>query len=112
MMLLILMLIFRYWSHKATSEWLISIDNYINRRQISSLKQTEFSNLIIDETTDISVKQMLCICLRYVEKEDGVIKEVFKLGPIYDQSGEDYLCLRSDLFLSYFYNVDQVFSTW
>jgi hypothetical protein len=88
------MYIYRYWSHEATSEWLISIESYINHRQISSLKQTEFINLIIDETQDISVKQMICICLRYVEKEGGVIKEeVFKLGSIHDQSGEGKLKL-------------------
>ncbi|CAF1640730.1 unnamed protein product, partial [Adineta ricciae] len=79
----------RYWSHEATSEWLISISNYINHQQISSLKKTDFINLIIDETKDISVKQMICICLRYVEQDRGVIKEeIFKLEPIHDVSGE------------------------
>lgn len=58
----------RYWSHEATSEWLLSINNYINHQQIASLKKAEFINLIIDETTDISVKQIICICLRYVEQ--------------------------------------------
>jgi hypothetical protein len=82
----------RYWSHEATSEWLVSINNYINHYQFASLKQTDFINLIIDETTDISVKQMICICLRYVEKESGVIKEeVFKLDSIHDASGEGNL---------------------
>ena len=61
----------------------------MNHQQIASLKQTEFINLIIDETRDISIKQMICICLRYVEKESGTIKEeVFKLGPVSDESGE------------------------
>ncbi|CAF1531987.1 unnamed protein product, partial [Rotaria sordida] len=79
----------RYWSHEATSEWLISINNYINHQQISSLKKTEFINLIIDETKDVSVKSMVCICLRYIEKENGMIKEeIFKLESIHDQSGE------------------------
>ncbi|CAF4546828.1 unnamed protein product [Rotaria sp. Silwood2] len=74
-------------SHEATSEWLISVNNYINHQQISSLKQTAFINLIIDETTDITVKKMIYICLRYVEKNTGVIKEeIFKLGPIRDAS--------------------------
>ncbi len=82
----------RYWSHEATFEWLISINKYINHQQIASLKQTDFINLILDETTDISVKKMICICLRYVEKESGVIKEeVFKLGRIHDASGEGNL---------------------
>ncbi len=61
----------------------------MNHQQLASLKQTEFINLIIDETRDISIKQMICICLRYVEKESGAIKEeVFKLGPIHDETGE------------------------
>jgi hypothetical protein len=92
------MFIYRYWSHEATSEWLISINNYINHQQISSLQQTEFINLIIDETQDVSVKQMVCICLRYVEKESGVIKEeIFKLESIHDKSGEGKLNLPNDL---------------
>ncbi|CAF1528067.1 unnamed protein product [Adineta steineri] len=79
----------RYWSREATSELLISINNYINHQQISSLKKTDFINLIINETKDISVKQMICICLRYVEKDSGAIKEeTFKLAPVHDVSGE------------------------
>lgn len=68
------------------------MNNYVNRQQTASLKQTEFINLIVDETTDISVKQMICICLRYVEKEGGVIREeIFRLESIRDQSGEGKL---------------------
>ncbi|CAF1455821.1 unnamed protein product [Rotaria magnacalcarata] len=87
----------KYWSHEATSEWLISINNYTNLQQISSLKRTEFINLIIDETTDITVKKMICICLRYVEKDTGMIKEeIFKLGPIRDTSGEGIFYVVED----------------
>ena len=54
-----------------------------------SLRKTDFINLIIDETTDISTKQMLCICLRYVENDCGTVREeIFKLGPISDTTGE------------------------
>lgn len=92
------MLIFRYWSHEDTSEWLISINNYIHYQQISSLKQTEFINLIVDETTDLSVKQIIGICLRYVEKENEIIKEeIFKLESIHDQSGEGKLNFYNNL---------------
>ena len=78
-----------YWSNESIAEWLLSIDNLITHQQLSSLKQAEFINLIIDETRDISVQQMICICLRYVEKNTGQIKEeIFKLRPILDESGE------------------------
>ena len=73
------------------------MNNYINRQQTSSLKQTEFINLIVDETTDISVKQMICICLRYVEKESGMIREeIFKLESIRDQTDEGKLDLTTN----------------
>ncbi len=75
----------------------------MNHQQLASLKQTEFINLIIDETRDISIKQMICICLRYVEKESGVIKEeVFKLGPIHDETGEGKRISRDNERLSCF----------
>ena len=78
-----------YWSNESIAEWLLSVDNLITHQQLSSLKQTEFINLIIDETRDISVQQMICICLRYVEKNTGQIREeIFKLFPILDESGE------------------------
>jgi hypothetical protein len=61
----------------------------MNNKQIFSIKQAQYVNLIIDETQDISVKQMICICLRYVEQDSGEIKEdLFKLAPILDTSGE------------------------
>jgi hypothetical protein len=101
------MSIYRYWSHEATSEWLFSINNYINHQQKVSLRQTEFINLIVDETSDISIKQMICICLRYVEKESGIIKEeVFKLGPIHYVSGEGKIVQHSNERSNCFFNFD------
>ena len=79
----------RYWSYEATSEWLLSIKKFIDNKQMSSIKQAQYINLIIDETQNISVKQMISICLRYVEQETGVNREeLFKLGPILDTIGE------------------------
>jgi len=43
----------------------------------------------MDETRDITTKQMLCLCLRYVEEDTGQIREeIFMLKPINDTSGE------------------------
>jgi hypothetical protein len=43
----------------------------------------------MDETRDITVKQMLCLCLRYVEEDTGRICEhIFMMTPINDTSGE------------------------
>ena len=43
----------------------------------------------MDETRDITVKDMLCLCLRYVEEDTGQIHEdIFMLKPINNTSGE------------------------
>ncbi|CAF1541740.1 unnamed protein product [Adineta ricciae] len=56
---------------------------------ISSIKKARFINLIMDETRDITVKQMFCLCLRYVEDDTGQIHEdTFTLKQINDTSGK------------------------
>jgi len=71
------------------AEWLLSINNYIDHLQISSIKKTRYINLIMDETRDISVKQMISLCLRYVEEDTGKIREeIFMFKPILNESGE------------------------
>ncbi|CAF4991488.1 unnamed protein product [Rotaria sp. Silwood1] len=43
----------------------------------------------MDETRDITTKQMLCLCLRYVEEDTGKIcEQLFMLKPIIDSTGE------------------------
>lgn len=43
----------------------------------------------MDETCDITAKQMICLCLRYVEEDTGrIIEELFMIKPITDTSGE------------------------
>ena len=80
---------FRYWSWEAIAEWLLSISKYLHQLQTSSVRKTRYINLIMDETRDITTKQMLCLCLRYVEEDTGKIREeLFMLKPIIDSSGE------------------------
>lgn len=56
---------------------------------MNSLKQTELINLIIDKTGNISIKQIICFGLKYVEKDSAVIKgDVFKIRPDGDESGK------------------------
>jgi hypothetical protein len=81
--------VFRYWGWEAIGEWLKSINKYMYNLQISSLRKARYINLIMDETRDITTKEMLCLCLRYVEEDTGRIQEqVFMLKPIMNQSGE------------------------
>ena len=65
------------------------MNKYLHHLHISSLKKARYINLIMDETRDITTKQMLCLCLRYVETDSGQIREqLFMLKPILDCSGE------------------------
>ncbi|CAF1244483.1 unnamed protein product [Rotaria sp. Silwood1] len=63
----------------------------------------------MDETTDITTKQILCLCLRYVEEDTGHIREeVFMLKPIVDQSGQEQTVPKSsDTRWSYAYEILQ-----
>ncbi len=80
---------FRYWSWEAIAEWLQSINKYLNHLQTTSIRKTRYINLIMDETRDITTKQMLCLCLRYVEEDTGQIREeLFMIKPITDTAGE------------------------
>jgi len=80
---------FRYWGNEAVSEWLLSINSYIYQQQLASIRKTDFITIIVDETQDISVQKMVSICLRYVEKDTGVIQEqLFKIESIKNTSGE------------------------
>ncbi len=80
---------FRYWSWEAIAEWLISINKYLHHLQTASVKKTRYMNLIMDETRDIITKQMICLCLRYVEEDTGKIcEQLFMLKPITDTTGE------------------------
>ncbi|CAF4518707.1 unnamed protein product [Rotaria sp. Silwood2] len=84
----------KYWGKEAISEWLLSIHSYIYQQQISSIKKTDFINIIVDETQDISIRKMVSICLRYVEKDTGTIQEqLFKVEPTLDTTGEGYFFL-------------------
>ncbi|CAF1062015.1 unnamed protein product [Didymodactylos carnosus] len=79
----------RYWSNEVIHEWVLSIDSYIYQQQLKSVRKAHYLNVIVDETRDISVQQMIAICLRYVEENTGTIKEeLFKMEPITDESGE------------------------
>lgn len=80
---------FRYWGHEAIAEWLLSINSYIHMEQMQSIRKTNYINLIVDETQDISIQKMVSICLRYVEQDTGTIKEqIFRMEPISDTTGE------------------------
>ena len=53
----------------------------------------------MDETRDITTKQMLCLCLRYVEEDTGKIcEQLFMLKPITDTTGEGKEVRQSELF--------------
>ena len=81
--------LFRYWSNEAISEWFLSINGYIYQQEITSIRKTDFINLIVDETQDATVRKMLSICLRYAEKDTGTIREqLFKIEPVTDTFGE------------------------
>ncbi|CAF1321490.1 unnamed protein product [Rotaria sordida] len=81
----------RYWGHEAISEWLLSINSYIQQQQMQSIRKSNYINIIVDETQDISIQKMVSICLRYVEQDTGTIEEeLFKIKPIFDTTGEGF----------------------
>ncbi|CAF5014118.1 unnamed protein product [Rotaria sp. Silwood1] len=81
----------RYWGHEAISEWLLSINSYIHQQQMQSIRKSNYINLIVDETQDISIQKMVSICLRYVEQDTGTIKEqIFRMDSIFDTTGEGH----------------------
>ncbi|CAF3826366.1 unnamed protein product [Rotaria sordida] len=81
----------RYWGHEAISEWLLSINSYIQQQQMQSIRKSNYINIIVDETQDISIQKMVSICLRYVEQDTGTIEEeLFKIKPIFDTTGEGH----------------------
>ncbi|CAF5019738.1 unnamed protein product [Rotaria sp. Silwood1] len=81
----------RYWGHEAISEWLLSINSYIHQQQMQSIRKSNYINLIVDETQDISIQKMVSICLRYVEQDTGTIKEqIFRMDSIFDTTGEGF----------------------
>ena len=60
------------------------------RQIIKSLEQTPFITLMVDETTDISNKEQVVFCLRWVDHEFEVHEEFIGLHAI-DSTDASYL---------------------
>ena len=65
----------RYTSKTIQNELIQVIGNLICRGIIDEVKLSKFYTVIADEVTDVSNKEQLSICLRYVH--GGTVKEVF-----------------------------------
>ena len=58
----------KYLSSEIINEIMQIISNYILRQLLVSIREASMYSLIADEATDISKKEQLCICIRWVDK--------------------------------------------
>ena len=65
----------RYTSKTIQNELIEVVGKYICNEIIAEVKKSKYYTVIVDEVTDISNKEQLSICLRYVYY--GTVKEVF-----------------------------------
>ena len=66
-----------YVSWKAQNELIEAVAVILTKDMVSEVNTSKFFTLMADETTDVSGKEQLSICLRYVTVSEGVhvIKE-------------------------------------
>ncbi|CAG2217955.1 unnamed protein product [Mytilus edulis] len=67
----------RYLSPKVQNELIQCCEVEIRERLIDNCKKSKFFAVCADETTDVSVKEQLSICVRYVDSDTNDIREDF-----------------------------------
>ncbi|VDI17171.1 Hypothetical predicted protein [Mytilus galloprovincialis] len=67
----------RYLSPKVQNELIQCCELEIRERLIDNCKKSKFFAVCADETTDVSVKEQLSICVRYVDSDTNDIREDF-----------------------------------
>ena len=72
-----------YLSKASTAEFLDSISFHLEKQMLDRLKRSKFYSIMADESTDISTKEELSICGRWLE-DSGKIVEHF-LGLVHVQ---------------------------
>lgn len=77
-----------YISKTTQNEIIECCSEVITEKIVSNIKKAKYFTLIADETTDISTKQQLSICIRYYDNVSFKIKEDFvKIVDIVDLTG-------------------------
>ncbi|XP_061401029.1 52 kDa repressor of the inhibitor of the protein kinase-like, partial [Musca vetustissima] len=66
-----------YLSPRIQNELIEIIGEYIQMSIVEEVKRAVFFSVLADETTDISGKEQLSICIRFFDKASNKIKECF-----------------------------------
>ena len=75
-----------YISPKIQNDILEAIDVFFQKHIVEEVKEARFFSLLADETTDVSVKEQLTICLRYV-RDDSICERFFAFPEATDLTG-------------------------
>lgn len=68
---------YKWISHDITNEILSILSREVIRNIIKKIKENTFYAILLDETSDITVKEQISFCLRTVDKESFEIEEYF-----------------------------------
>ncbi|XP_060861856.1 zinc finger MYM-type protein 1-like [Metopolophium dirhodum] len=68
---------YKWISHDITNEILSILSREVIRNIIIKIKENTFYAILLDETSDITVKEQISFCLRTVDKESFEIEEYF-----------------------------------
>ncbi|CAG2222785.1 unnamed protein product [Mytilus edulis] len=66
-----------YLSPKVQNELIYCCETEIREKIVNDCKQAEFYSICADETTDVSVKEQLSLCIRYVDRIKSEVREEF-----------------------------------
>ncbi|XP_022182781.1 zinc finger MYM-type protein 1-like [Myzus persicae] len=68
---------YKWISHDITNEILSTLSREVIRNIIKKIKENTFYAILLDEISDITVKEQISFCLRTVDKESFEIEEYF-----------------------------------
>ena len=69
----------KYLSSDIINEIMQIMSNYILRQLLVSIREASMYSLIVDEATDISKKEQLCMCIRWVDKDFEIHEDPVEL---------------------------------
>ena len=75
-----------YISPRIQNDLLEAIGVFFQKRIVHEVKEARFFSLLADETTDVSIKEQLTICLRYV-RDDSICERFFAFREATDLTG-------------------------
>ena len=89
-------------SHDVQNEILQLMAHFVLRKVIGAVKLSSFFTLIVDEATDVSFKEQVSICLRYVSDDMSETHESFLgLYETADTTAETLTCLIKDAIIRF-----------